>query len=480
MRLVESVFNSGKPTPRNSRVVVSTICPPDDEKEKKDGENLKQMSVKRSNGKNVKAYSVGVLATVMNVLVPVALKSSKPPRHKYTLVIRGDQRVNIERVGENRDGVKLAQVTGFQSFDDPTRRDSSDRRALAMSIKEQFQKLIKMVRVERNSQIARTKELVDAVNTQRLVELADLVTSALSASVLEKQRILATSNVDERLNLMLRLLTRQVDVMQLSDELNKKVSGEVKEQQRKYYLQQHLKAIKKELGEKEGKSSPEDDIEELEKRLEAACLPPEAMRIAKREMGRLRRIPPQQPEHHVVREYIETLASLPWNSPVDRRGLDEVASVDEDVATSTSITTTTTQNVDIDRAKAVLDADHFGLDKVKKRLMEYLAVCSLKGDLKSPIMCLVGPPGVGKTSLGASVARALNRPFYRISLGGVRDEAEIRGHRRTYIGALPGRIMQALRKVKANNPVILLDEVDKLGRSARGDPGAALLEVRGV
>ena len=182
-----------------------------------------------------------------------------------------------------------------------------------------------------------------------------------------------------------------------------------------------------------------------------------------------------------MREYIETLASLPWNSPVDRRRLDEVASVDEDVATSTSITTTTTtQNVDIDRAKAVLDADHFGLDKVKKRLMEYLAVCSLKGDLKSPIMCLVGPPGVGKTSLGASVARALNRPFYRISLGGVRDEAEIRGHRRTYIGALPGRIMQALRKVKANNPVILLDEVDKLGRSARGDPGAALLEVRGV
>ena len=335
--------------------------------------------------------------------------------------------------------------------------------------------------MERNSQIARTKELVDAVNTQRLVELADLVTSALSASVLEKQRILATSNVDERLSLMLRLLTRQVDVMQLSDELNKKVSGEVKEQQRKYYLQQHLKAIKKELGEKEGESSPEDDIEQLEKRLEAARLPPEAMRIAKREMGRLRRIPAQQPEHHVVREYIETLASLPWNSPVDRRGLDEVASVDEDVATSTSITTTTTtQNVDIDQAKAVLDADHFGLDKVKKRLMEYLAVCSLKGDLKSPIMCLVGPPGVGKTSLGASVARALNRPFHRISLGGVRDEAEIRGHRRTYIGALPGRIMQALRKVKANNPVILLDEVDKLGRSARGDPGAALLEVRDV
>jgi ATP-dependent Lon protease len=316
------------------------------------------------------------------------------------------------------------------------------------------------------------------------VELADLVTSALSASVTEKQRILATSNVDERLNLMLRLLTRQVDVMQLSHELNAKVSGEVKEQQRKYYLQQHLKAIKKELGEKEGGNSPEDDIEELEKRLEAARLPPEAMKIAKREMGRLRRIPPQQPEHHVVREYIETLASLPWNSPVDRRRLEQ-----EDVASSSSalvedvesslneVGVTAAETVDIDHAKTVLDADHFGLDKVKKRLMEYLAVCSLKGDLKSPIMCLVGPPGVGKTSLGASVAKALNRPFHRISLGGVRDEAEIRGHRRTYIGALPGRIMQALRKVKANNPVILLDEVDKLGRSARGDPGAALLEV---
>eukprot|EP00939_MAST-03C_sp_MAST-3C-sp1_P002892 g2892.t1 len=480
---------------------------------KDDGEEARLVRQPRSmdvvvGKKTISVYAVGALATVVDIIV-ASRRDGKTPKHKYTLVVKGERRVNIERADSSKDYVRV-KFSAFRDLDTGSQKNGPRRRALAKNIKEQFKSLVDMIRKSSGggtrSEVGRLKELLDAISSRRLVELGDLITSAMDISTREKQEILAEKDVDKRLERVLKFLTRQVEVMSLSLELNRKVSGEVKDQQRKFYLRQHLKAIKEELGQSEEGPTAEDDVGALQAKLDAAKLTPEAARVAKREMSRLKRIPPQQPEHHVIREYVETLASLPWNAPVDRRKpplLTTTATVeDRDVATDSirgsplssdtssekfdsdvksTMTTTTTQRVpkpvDIQEASEFLDADHFGLTKVKKRLLEYLAVCALKGDLSAPILCLVGPPGVGKTSLGASVARALDRPFHRISLGGVRDEAEIRGHRRTYIGALPGRILQALRKVKANNPVILLDEVDKLGRSARGDPGAALLEL---
>eukprot|EP00940_MAST-03C_sp_MAST-3C-sp2_P002466 g2466.t1 len=478
-------------------IIVSTIVPKDSENGDAPGSDVGRKLNRPSQvdssieKKNVAIYRVGTLAKVVDIMKPKNKSGKKQgtssAKFKYVLVVKGVRRVTIRRTLSGSTHNR-AEFQDFQTIEkSPTSSANSMRLALARSIKEKFQKLIELIRSDsaRSAEMGRMKELLDAISVGRLVELADLIASAMEASTIEKQQLLAEANVNLRLEAVLELLTRQVNVMSLSLELNRKVSGDVKDQQRKFYLRQHLKAIKDELGEDESGDgvSVEDDIGALRAKLEAARLPLEASKVAKRELGRLKRIPPQQPEHHVIREYVDTLASLPWNSPVDRRPVttnEDATMSAADGESGEAIVASTPrvpEPVDIDVASKVLDADHFGLTKVKRRLLEYLAVCALKGDLSAPILCLVGPPGVGKTSLGASVARALSRPFHRISLGGVRDEAEIRGHRRTYIGALPGRIIQALRKVKANNPVILLDEVDKVGRSARGDPGAALLEL---
>jgi ATP-dependent Lon protease len=238
-------------------------------------------------------------------------------------------------------------------------------------------------------------------------------------------------------------------VMKLSNKINSQVKGEMSKTQREYYLRQQLKAIKEELGDKD---DDESGIEELERRLKSAKLPEEAEKASNRELKRMKNMQPSQAEYTVARTYLEWVADLPWS----------VASTD---------------NLDLQNAKRQLDDDHYGLEKIKRRIVEYLAVRKLKNDMKGPILCFVGPPGVGKTSLGRSIADSLGRKFHRISLGGVRDEAEIRGHRRTYIGALPGRIIQGLKKAATNNPVFLLDEIDKLGHDFRGDPSSALLEV---
>jgi ATP-dependent Lon protease len=245
------------------------------------------------------------------------------------------------------------------------------------------------------------------------------------------------------------LLNKELQILELGSKIQSDVQGELNKTQRQYYLREQLKAIKRELGEYEDEST---DIEDLREKLEKMKMPDEVRKVAEKELNRLARMSPMASEFTVARTYIDWLMEMPW----------EISTKDQ---------------LDIKKAEKILNEDHYGLQKVKRRILEYLAVRQLKSDMKGPILCFVGPPGVGKTSLGRSIARALNRKFSRMSLGGVRDEAEIRGHRRTYVGALPGRIIQEIKKVGSNNPVVMLDEIDKLGMDFRGDPSSALLEV---
>ncbi|MCC7385434.1 MAG: endopeptidase La [Deltaproteobacteria bacterium] len=279
--------------------------------------------------------------------------------------------------------------------------------------------------------------------------LADLIAANMDVSVEEKMEVLNLVEVTARLEHVLELLHRKLEVLKLSNKIDSQVKGEMNKTQREYYLRQQLKAIKEELGEADG---TESDLDELEQKLKQAKLPPEAEKVSRKELRRLRQMPSSSSEYTVGRTYLEWMADLPWSK-------------------------NTTDTLDIANVRKVLEENHYGLEKVKKRIVEYLAVRKLKSDMKGPILCMVGPPGVGKTSLGHSIATSMGRNFQRISLGGVRDEAEIRGHRRTYVGALPGRIIQGLKKAGSNNPVFVLDEIDKLSYDFRGDPASALLEV---
>jgi ATP-dependent Lon protease len=289
--------------------------------------------------------------------------------------------------------------------------------------------------------------LVRELSDPRIV--ADVTAGSLNISKGEKQELLETFNVKERLRRVLALITRELEILELGKKIQSQVKGEMEKAQKDYYLREQIKALQKELGEMDERTR---EVDELEFRLEEAGLPPHAMKEAQRELARLRRMPPTSPDHQVIRNYLEWMIELPWS-------------------------VSTEDNLDLAQARQILDDDHYNLEKVKKRILEYLAVRKLKPDMKGPILCFVGPPGTGKTSLGRSIARALGRKFVRLSLGGVRDEAEIRGHRRTYVGALPGRIIQSLRRAGSNNPVFILDEVDKIGADFRGDPSSALLEV---
>ncbi len=279
--------------------------------------------------------------------------------------------------------------------------------------------------------------------------LADVAGGSLNISKAEKQELLETIPVKDRLRRVLVLINRELEVLELSKKIQSQVKSEMDKVQRDYYLREHIKALQRELGETDERLR---EMEELQFRLEEAGLPAPALKEAERELARLKRTPPTSPDHQVIRNYLEWMIELPWSA-------------------------STEDNLDLAQARRILDEDHYDLEKVKKRILEYLAVRKLKPDMKGPILCFVGPPGTGKTSLGRSIARALGRKFVRLSLGGVRDEAEIRGHRRTYVGALPGRIIQSIRRAGSNNPVFILDEVDKLGADFRGDPSSALLEV---
>jgi len=294
-------------------------------------------------------------------------------------------------------------------------------------------------------------ELAEAIaNVTHAGRVADAIAASLpSLTPLAKQELLATADVKARLQRLVALLTKEAEVLELGSRIQSQVESEVGKGQRDYYLREQLKAIQKELGQSDDRTQ---EIDELRGKIEAAGMTEEAKKEALRELDRLSKMPPAAAEYTVARTYLEWLVALPWSKETE-------------------------DTLDLVQARTVLDDDHSGLEKVKDRILEYLAVKSMRPVGRDPILCFVGPPGVGKTSLGRSIARALGRKFHRISLGGMRDEAEIRGHRRTYIGALPGQIIQGLRRAESKNPVLMLDEIDKLGMDFRGDPASALLEV---
>jgi ATP-dependent Lon protease len=289
--------------------------------------------------------------------------------------------------------------------------------------------------------------LVDSVTEAG--HLADLITSHLELEVGEKQDVLETFDLKTRTRKVLQFLSRQLEVLKVRERINTQVQEEMGRNQREYVLRQQLKAIKEELGELDDGGG---DLDEFGEKITKAKMPEEAEKVAKKQLDRLKGMQPSSAEYTVTRTYLEWLVEIPWSI-------------------------STEDHIELQEVRRCLDEDHYDLDKVKKRIVEYMAVRKLKNDKKGPILCLAGPPGVGKTSLGRSVARAIGRKFGRISLGGVRDEAEIRGHRRTYVGSLPGRIIQGIKKAGTNNPVFVLDEIDKLGHDFRGDPASALLEV---
>ena len=287
------------------------------------------------------------------------------------------------------------------------------------------------------------------VNVKQPGRVADLVASTLNVALEHKQRLIETLDVGDRLRQVDALLAREIELVELGQKIHGDVQSEIGRNQKEVFLREQLKAIRRELGEDEGRPG---EIDLLRERIERAKLPDEARKAADEELDRLAVIPPESAEHSVIRTYLEWLADLPWSVKTE-------------------------DNLDIEHARAILDEDHFGLEKIKDRILEFLAVRKLRANPRGPILCLVGPPGVGKTSLGRSIARALGRKFHRLSLGGVRDEAEIRGHRRTYVGSLPGRIVQGMKAAGSKNPLFMLDEIDKVGADFRGDPASALLEV---
>ncbi len=314
--------------------------------------------------------------------------------------------------------------------------------AMVTNLKNLFRKAVEL------SPNLSDEHMTIVLNTEGASTIADIIVAMIQDSVEEKQQILETLDLRKRLEAVTLVLSKFVQKLELGSKIQSEVQEGINKSQREYYLREQMKAIKKELGEDDEKV----ELTELRKRIDEARLPEEALNVADKEYKRLSQMNPASPEYTVSRTYLEWILDLPWS-------------------------VSTEDTLDIAKARTVLENDHYGLDKVKRRILEYLAVRKLKNDMRGPILVFVGPPGVGKTSLGRSIANALGRKFVRISLGGVHDEAEIRGHRRTYIGALPGRIIQGLKKAGSNNPVFMLDEVDKLGADFRGDPSSALLEV---
>src|SRR5579862_7438973 len=366
------------------------------------------------------------------------LKMLRYPDQSVRVLVQGLARINLGQFTQ-REPYFLAHVTRLI---EPV---SSDKEidALHAHLVSQFSKFVSLV------PYLPDELQVMAMQVKEASRLADMVASYLKIPIEEAQDLLATLDVRGRLEKLIAILGREIEMLELGHKIQSQVQTELNKNQREYYLRQQLKAIQKELGEGDARSS---EVEEIEKKIEEAKMSPEARKVADKELERLKMIPPESAEHTVVRTYLDWLVSLPWG-------------------------VSTEDNLDIRHAREVLDEDHYDLEKIKERILEFLAVRKLKNDTKGPILCFVGPPGTGKTSLGKSIARALGRKFVRLSLGGIRDEAEIRGHRRTYIGSLPGRIIQGLRNAGSNNPLFILDEVDKLGADFRGDPASALLEV---
>ncbi len=375
-------------------------------------------------------YTTGTAAVILKML--------KMPDGTMRILLHGLQRINVVERISSKPYLK-AKVEVVKEI---AARQTREVDALVKSLHGLLGKAIELSSLPEDLRVA-------AINITDSGRLADLIASNLNLKVDEQQDLLEVLDVTERLKRVHFILSREIEVLELGSRIQSRVKTELDKNQRDYLLREQMKAIRHELGEDEG---PGQELDELEKRLEKKALPDAARETAKRELSRLRSMQPSSAEYSVSRTYLDIILDLPWMESTDDR-------------------------IDIIKARKILNRDHFDLEKTKERILEHLAVRKLKKDMKGPILCLVGPPGVGKTSLGRSIAAAMGRKFVRFSLGGMRDEAEIRGHRRTYIGAMPGRILKNLRQVEANNPVMMLDEIDKVGSDYRGDPSSALLEV---
>ncbi len=387
-----------------------------------------QKDIQENEPKEIDLYTHGVVARIMQLM--------KLPDNSFKVLVEGVVRGKI--VDGLQDGESLSAKVKILEV---KYRNTKALEVLIRKVKDEARKFFQYTRRIPNEALQALEGTEDAD------KFADLVASILPLKLEEKQILLEIVHPKNRLELLLEILLRENELLKIEEDLEKKVKGKLEQNQKEYYLREKMKTIKEEL---DGTGDPE--ILELKEKIETAELPPEVEEKALKQLERLEKSPTFSAESTVIRSYIDWLVDMPWNTE------------SEDI-------------IDIKKARTVLDTDHYGLEEVKKRILEYLAARSFSKGLKAPILCLVGPPGVGKTSLGKSLAKAMNRKFVRMSLGGMRDEAEIRGHRRTYVGALPGRIIQLIREAEVKNPLILLDEIDKLGQSFQGDPAAALLEV---
>jgi ATP-dependent Lon protease len=375
-------------------------------------------------------YSVGTAALIHKMI--------RVPDGTLRILVQGVRRVHLDRVVQTEPYL-VGDFTDLPDVEGPEKEVD----ALARNVEALFSRIIGLV-----PYLPDELELA-AANAEDPSTLANLIATTMRLKTPEKQELLEEASIEARLRKLTVILNRELEVLELGTKIQSQVQSEMEHSQREYFLRQQLKAIQDELGEGDEQQA---EIAELRGQIEEAHLPEEADRAARRELDRLAKLPPAAAEYGVIRGYLEWILSLPWNE-------------------------TTEDNLDLEHARTVLDEDHYDLEKVKERIIEQLAVSKLKQDLAGPILCFVGPPGVGKTSLGQSIARSLGRKFVRISVGGVRDEAEIRGHRRTYIGALPGTIIRALRDAGSKNPVFMIDEIDKMGADWRGDPSSSMLEV---
>lgn len=388
----------------------------------------KKASIETPEAKDL--YQVGTVAEIKQML--------KLPNGTMRVLVEGKKRAKIVRFVESKDNfvVEIKEMKDIKG-------DINIEEALMRSLLKQFAQYIKF------SKKLNEETLATVADIEEPGRLADIITSHLSLKTKDKQSLLGMSNIRERLEHLLVLIADEKKVLNLELKIGEHVKASMEKTQKEYYLREQLKAIQKELGDQDGKSS---EVEQLKMEIEKANMPDYVHEVAIKELGRYEKVPQQSQESSVIRTYLDWLISLPWKERTE-------------------------DTIKISYAQKILDEDHYGLEKVKERILEYLAVQKLTNSIKGPIICLVGPPGVGKTSLAKSISRSINRKFVRISLGGVRDEAEIRGHRRTYIGAMPGRIIQGMKKAETINPVFLLDEIDKMSNDFRGDPSSAMLEV---
>ncbi|SET69647.1 ATP-dependent proteinase. Serine peptidase. MEROPS family S16 [Oceanobacillus limi] len=375
-------------------------------------------------------YQIGTLARVKQML--------KLPNGTVRVLVEGLYRGEIVRFVEEEEEFvveinELEEISG----------DENEQEALMRSLLSQFENYIKISKKITKETLATVSDIDEPGR------MADIITSHLSLKIKDKQELLEIVHIQKRLKHLIKLISNEQKVLDLEKKIGQRVKSSMEKTQKEYYLREQMKAIQKELGDKDGKTG---EVSQLREKLEESDMPKRVMEVAMKELNRYETVPQSSAESSVIRNYLEWLLALPW-------------------------TEKTKDTIEIEQAKGILDKDHYGLEKVKDRILEYLAVQKLTQSIKGPILCLVGPPGVGKTSLAKSIASSINRNFVRISLGGVRDEAEIRGHRRTYIGAMPGRIIQGMKKAKTVNPVFLLDEIDKMSNDFRGDPSSAMLEV---